>query len=151
MKTLPTLALGAVVSAMLLVVPAAAQQQQQQSTIQSHSATPNPTVNGRVIPRFPMTSAQYEHNVGKLLDVLHKAKPTGPITSGDLNKAILIVRDCASNAEADGVVTQKEAQFCRAQLTQFKRERLREVMATSTPEQWARWRAAIPNPGNDNE
>jgi hypothetical protein len=100
---------------------------------------------------YPMPAAQYEAHVSKILKVLREARPIGPITRADFDKAIFITRECASTVEADGIVTASEAQGCRARLVQFKRERLREIMATSSPADWARWRAQMPNMGDKDE
>jgi len=136
---------AALVAAGLLVAsPIASAQQQQQQHAQQHHPNAN-------IVRFPMPAASYHLRIDRMLTMLRKARPVGPVSQGDLNKAILIIKDCAMRAEADGIVTQAEATGCRAQLTEFKRERFREIMATSSPADWARWKAALPHDPGDNQ
>ena len=125
------------------------------ASAQQHNATTNTTqqphtslraAENAAPPRnpFPIPAARYHLIISKRLQVLRAMHPVGPITQGDINKAILLMSDCASNVEADGIVTQAEMQHCNAVITALKRERTREVMATSTPEDWVRWERQLP-------
>ena len=62
--------------------------------------------------RFPATAARYEIYVHFLLDTIRKAAGHRGITQGDVNKAVLTLKDCTSKIEADGYVTQNENQYC---------------------------------------
>ncbi len=62
--------------------------------------------------RFPATAARYEQYITFMLDTIRKLVGKGGVTQGDVNKFVLAVKDCASNAEADGVVTEWESRHC---------------------------------------
>jgi len=62
--------------------------------------------------KFPATAARYEIYVHFLLDTIRKAAGHRGITQGDVNKAVLTLKDCTSKIEADGYVTQGENQYC---------------------------------------
>ena len=62
--------------------------------------------------RFPATAARYEQYVTFMMDTIRKLVGKGGVTQGDVNKFVLAVKDCASNAEADGVVTEWESRRC---------------------------------------
>jgi hypothetical protein len=88
---------------------------------------------------FPMPAARYEATVSKVLEKLRHLRPTGPVTQSDINKAILLFRDCSSNIEADGYVTMGEMKHCNQVLINFKRERQHEIMMSSSPDEWGQW------------
>lgn len=133
---------------LLVTLVAAAPTASAQQHVQQQHTQANPQV--ARLAHYPMPAATYHVHVDQLLGILRKAKPIGPITKADYDKAILMLKDCSSRAEADGVVTKAESKYCHAQLTQFKRDKLREIMANSTPQDWARWKAALPT-GGDND
>jgi hypothetical protein len=109
---------------------------QQHQTTQTTQATPAPHF-------FPMPAATYEVVISKALEKMRAVKPVGPMTQGDLNKVILLLRECASRAEADGIVTAAEMNGCNAQIRYYKQERMVEVMANSGPSEWQRWSSQV--------
>ena len=62
--------------------------------------------------RFPATAARYQLFISLMLDMARKAAGHNGVTPGDSNKAILAIRECAMNVEADGFVTQSESNYC---------------------------------------
>lgn len=96
-----------------------------------------------VVNSFPMPAAQYELIVSKALEKMRGVHPVGPVTQGDLNKVILLFRDCASHVEADGYVTIAESNRCTQVVRAYKQERMVEVMANSGPSDWQRWSGQV--------
>ena len=90
---------------------------------------------------FPIPAAVYEAKISKALEKLRTARPIGPITQGDVNKVILLIRECASRVEADGYVTAAEMTSCNNVVARYKQTRAVEVMATTDSSDWARWAA----------
>ena len=88
---------------------------------------------------FPVSAAVYEVHISKALEKLRASRPIGPITQGDLNHTILILRECASRVEADGIVTVAEMNSCNHAVYSYKQGRLIEVMATTDSADWQRW------------
>lgn len=95
---------------------------------------------------FPIPASVYELKISKALEKLRASRPVGPITQGDLNKVILLLRECASRVEADGYVTVAEMTSCNHVVYQYKQERLVEVMATSDSSDWQRWSSQTNHP-----
>jgi len=94
---------------------------------------------GHAQVHFPISAAIYEVHISRALEKLRAARPIGPITQGDLNHTILILRECASRVEADGVVTVAEMNSCNHAVYAYKQGRLIEVMATTDSSDWQRW------------
>jgi hypothetical protein len=91
------------------------------------------------VPGFPMRATEFETTVQLVLTRLRSLRPVGPVTTGDINKGILLYRDCTARIEADGVVTFAEMNYCNDVLRNFEREKMREIMMSSTPDEWAKW------------
>ncbi len=130
-----------------VVVPNASAQQRNTMTTTNgnHTTTTPPNPNAVKLP-YPVSAARYEQFVSARLTMLRNARPIGPLSQGDINKVILLVRDCAMRVEADGVVTHNEMRQCNAIINTFTKERVREIKASSTAEDWARWAAQSPHP-----
>jgi hypothetical protein len=73
--------------------------------------------------RYPVSAAQYDQYSQFYIGLLRKAVGRQGITQGDVDKAILAIKDCAGRIEADGVVTRSESQYCRRVL----REKIHEL------------------------
>jgi hypothetical protein len=124
--------------AITIALGASAQQLPQQPT--HHGQHLNPA--GHVIKNpYPMPAARYEITVSKSLQALRAMHPMGPITQGDINKALLLVRDCAMRVEADGIVTMGEMRMCNNMFADLKRQVSTQAMANSTTSDWERWAA----------
>jgi len=90
--------------------------------------------------QFPMSADTYERTiVQKILTKARTMRPVGPVTQGDINGGILLVRDCASRVEADGIVTHAEFVYCGQVVANYQHEKLNEIIATSSPDQWKQW------------
>ena len=87
----------------------------------------------------PMSAAAYEVKVQKGLNMLRAMRPFGPVTQSDINQAILLGRDCASTVEADGVVTDAEFKYCDKVMNDFYRQKLHELLVSSSPDEWKAW------------
>jgi hypothetical protein len=74
----------------------------------SHNLTPLPRI------KYPMPASQYELVIGRLLESVRKLSGHKGYSAGDVNKVVFDVKLCAANAEADGVVTLGEANYCNA-------------------------------------
>ncbi len=108
---LGVLILGAFV---VLAQDASAQQRPTPVPATTHGSSIKPD---RPLPplHFPTTAATYEAYVQFYLKMLREAGVRYHVDSGDTNKAILLLRDCASRVEADGYVTRNEARACHRQ------------------------------------
>jgi hypothetical protein len=62
---------------------------------------------------YPATAWRYHKHVEFMLGLLQKAVGRAHVTQGDVNKVVLVLKDCAAHAEADGYVTREEGQHCQ--------------------------------------
>jgi hypothetical protein len=122
------------VGAVVLTVPSVQAQQTQQI-----QARLTPQQQQRANGGFPMTADAYEKIVQRVLKRVRAMRPIGPVTSGDINKGVLLFRDCTSRVESDGVVTFAEMHYCNEVIRTFQREKLHEIMMSSTPDEWKQW------------
>ena len=71
---------------------------------------------------FPATAARYDVYASFMVDLIRKQAGHGPITQGDVNKAVLAMKDCTSKIEAKGYVTQADATACNQVLSRTLHE-----------------------------
>ena len=93
-------------------VSATAQQRPQPINPSDSSASASGHHHNLTPLRFPATAARYDQYIAFMLDTIRKLVGKGGVTQGDVNKFVLAVKDCASNVEADGVVTEWESRRC---------------------------------------
>jgi hypothetical protein len=95
--------------------------------------------------KFPVRASQYHQLVERTLRMMRSVAGIGPITQGDVDKVILGYRECVAGIEADGVVTDKESNYCNRVAKSLIRQQVRIYMQAS-PEQQAQWaRQAMAN------
>lgn len=125
----------------LAFVTSDASAQQQTQTTQVRHMTPEQRARlVQLSHQFPMSADTYERTmVQKALAKARTMRPIGPVTQGDINGGILLMRDCAARIEADGIVTHAEFAYCGQMLANYQHEKLNEIIATSSPDQWKQW------------
>jgi hypothetical protein len=111
------------VAGLLLTVEAHAQQAMPQPLPQTGGTTTTTHVRHHYPPLvFPATAARYDVYASFMVDLIRKQAGHGPITQGDVNKAVLVMKDCTSKIEAKGYVTQADATACNQVLSQTLHE-----------------------------
>ncbi len=61
---------------------------------------------------FPAPASQYDKYVQYYLVLLRSLPSRMNVRQADVDIVILLLKDCASRIEADGIVTQNEAKYC---------------------------------------
>ena len=133
---LASLALGA---AFTLAPSASAQQATSNLQRQMDAARKQQAQSHAAVHAFPIPASYYHAKMAKALERLRTMTLRGPITAADVNKAILRMKECEAAVTADGVVTAAEMRYCNNVMTQMRREKVHEIMATTGPDDWARW------------
>jgi hypothetical protein len=62
--------------------------------------------------RFPAPASQYDKYVQYYMTLLRSLPSRMGVKQGDVDVVILLLKDCASRIEADGIVTQAESKYC---------------------------------------
>jgi len=77
-----------------------------------NSPLPKPPEPLPKIVHFPAPASQYDKYVQYYLTLLRSLPAKMNVKQGDVDVVILMLKDCASRVEADGIVTQNEAKYC---------------------------------------
>ena len=62
--------------------------------------------------RFPAPAAKYEKVVQWYLGLIRQIPSRFHATQADTDVVILVLKDCASRVESDGIVTEGESKYC---------------------------------------